>query len=152
MIKKISTFSLLVFALSGIAVNASAQNGVKANHVALYVKDLAKSAAFYKDVIQLSEIPEPFHDGKHVWLKTGDHSQIHLIQGAADVTKHDINSHFAYSVNNLPDFIKHLDAMSVNYGNWKQTSKTPQLRADGVKQIYLQDPDNNWIEVNDDKF
>jgi lactoylglutathione lyase len=25
-------------------------------------------------------------------------------------------------------------------------------RVDGIKQIYLQDPDGYWIEVNDDKF
>ena len=145
-----SLFSLCTFV--GFVTSAHAQDGVKANHIALYVKDLAKSAAFYKDVMELKEIPEPFHDGKHVWLRTGEHSQLHLIQGAAEITDHDINSHFAYSVNNLADFTKHLDAMHVKYGNWKQDSKSPQLRPDGVKQVYLQDPDKVWIEVNDDKF
>jgi len=153
MIKKTIIFNLFfLFTLVGIITNAYAQDGVKANHIALYVKDLAKSAAFYKNAMELKEIPEPFHDGKHVWLRTGEHSQLHLIQGAAEVTEHDINSHFAYSVNNLADFTKHLDEMHVKYGNWKQDSKSPQLRPDGVKQVYLQDPDNVWIEVNDDKF
>jgi len=27
-----------------------------------------------------------------------------------------------------------------------------QLRPDGIQQIYFQDPDGYWIEVNDDKF
>jgi lactoylglutathione lyase len=152
MIKKVIVFSLLVFASIGIITNVYAQDGVKANHIALYVKDLAKSAAFYKNVMELKEIPEPFHDNKHVWLRTGEHTQLHLIQGAAEVTEHDINSHFAYSVNNMADFTKHLDELHVKYGNWKQDSKSPQLRPDGVKQVYLQDPDNIWIEVNDDKF
>jgi lactoylglutathione lyase len=150
--KSIIFKSLFLFILSGILLKAHAQDDVKADHIALYVKDLAKSAAFYKDVMELKEIPEPFHDGKHVWLRTSEHSQLHLIQGAAEVTQHDINSHFAYSVNKLVDFTKHLDEMHVKYGNWKQDSKTPQLRPDGVKQVYLQDPDNIWIEVNDDKF
>ncbi|MDB5145343.1 MAG: Glyoxalase-like domain protein [Mucilaginibacter sp.] len=153
MIRKPVIFKFLfLFAVSGILTNVHAQDEVKADHIALYVKDLTKSAAFYKDVMELKEIPEPFHDGKHVWLRTGAHSQLHLIQGAAEVTQHDINSHFAYSVNNLADFTKHLDGMHVKYGNWKQDSKSPQLRPDGVKQVYLQDPDNIWIEVNDDKF
>ena len=153
MIKKTIVFNLFfLFAVGGLAVNVCAQDGVKANHIALYVKDLEKSAAFYKNVMELKEIPEPFHDGKHVWLRTGAHSQLHLIQGAEEITQHDINSHFAYSVNNLADFTKHLDEMHVKYGNWKQDSKSPQLRPDGVKQVYLQDPDNIWIEVNDDKF
>jgi len=153
MIKKPIILSfLLLFLVAGSTINAFAQNGIRANHVALYVKDLKKSADFYKNVMQLKEIPEPFHDGKHVWLRTGEHSQLHLIEGAAEVTQHDINSHFSYSVNNLQDFSKHLDELHVKYGNWKGDSKSPQLRPDGVKQVYLQDPDNIWIEVNDDKF
>ncbi|HTE02041.1 MAG TPA: VOC family protein [Mucilaginibacter sp.] len=153
MIKKTiiySLFSLII--MGGMANRVFAQNGIQANHVALYVKDLKKSAAFYKEVMQLEVIPEPFHDGKHVWLRTGAHSQLHLIEGAPEVYQHDINSHFSYSVTNLADFTKHLDEMHVKYGNWKQDSKSPQLRPDGVKQVYLQDPDNIWIEVNDDKF
>ncbi|HVW95569.1 MAG TPA: VOC family protein [Mucilaginibacter sp.] len=134
------------------ATSTLAQNGIKANHVALYVNDLKKSADFYEHVLQLKEIPEPFHDGKHVWLRTGEHSQLHLIQGAAGITQHDINSHFSYSVNNLADFTKRLDEMHIKYGNWKQTSTSPELRPDGVKQVYFQDPDNYWIEINDDKF
>jgi lactoylglutathione lyase len=133
-------------------VRAFAQDGPKAGHIALYVKDLSKSADFYRNVMQLKEIPEPFHDGKHVWLRTGAHTQLHLIQGAAEITEHDINTHFAYSVNNLETFTKHLDQMQIKYGNWKQDSKAPQVRPDGVKQVYLQDPDNFWIGVNDDKF
>ncbi|HEY2582385.1 MAG TPA: VOC family protein [Mucilaginibacter sp.] len=151
--KKIAAICFIFsLTIGGIVNRASAQDGLKADHVALYVKDLKTSADFYKNVMELKEISEPFHDGKHVWLRTGAHSQLHLIQGAAEVTQHDINSHFAYSVNNLADFTKHLDEMHVKYGNWNQSSKEPQLRPDGVKQVYLQDPDNIWIEVNDDKF
>jgi lactoylglutathione lyase len=92
---KLTIISLIILCVAvGIVKNASAQDGVKTNHIALYVKDLAKSAAFYKNVMELKEIPEPFHDGKHVWLRTGEHSQLHLIEGAAVITDHDINSHF----------------------------------------------------------
>jgi len=35
------------------------------------------------------------------------------------------------------------------YGNWAG-KKEPQVRPDKVAQIYLQDPDGYWIEVNDD--
>jgi lactoylglutathione lyase len=147
--KKLMVFTLLSLLVTGTAF---AQSGPMADHVALYVKDLKKSADFYRDVMELKEIPEPFHDGKHVWLRTGEHSQLHLIQGTAEITQHDINSHFAYHVANLAEFTKHLDSLNVKYGNWAQNSKTPQLRPDGVKQVYLQDPDNIWIEVNDDKF
>ncbi|QEC78581.1 VOC family protein [Mucilaginibacter ginsenosidivorax] len=150
MIKKINSFTLLTLLIT--ASRAFAQSGPQADHNALYVKDLAKSAAFYRNVMQLQEIPEPFHDGKHVWFRTGAHSQLHVIQGAAEVFEHDINTHYAYSVPDIAVFAKHLDELHVKYGNWKGDSKSPQLRPDGVKQVYLQDPDNFWIEVNDDKF
>jgi lactoylglutathione lyase len=148
MVKRITFLTLLLIA----GVNVFGQIGPRANHVALYVKDLNKSEMFYRDVMQLKVIPEPFHDGKHVWFRTGEHSQLHIIQGAAAVTDHDINSHFAYAVPNIPGFAKHLDQMKIKYGNWKGDSQSPQIRPDGIKQIYLQDPDNYWIEVNDDKF
>jgi len=148
MVKRIIFLMLSLIA----GVNVFGQTGPRANHVALYVKDLSKSEVFYRDVMQLKVIPEPFHDGKHVWFRTGEHSQLHIIQGAAAVTDHDINSHFAYAVTNIQSFAKHLDEMKIKYGNWKGDSQSPQIRPDGIKQVYLQDPDNYWIEVNDDKF
>jgi lactoylglutathione lyase len=122
------------------------------NHLTVYVVDLEKSAKFYKDAMQLQEIPEPFHDNRHVWFKMADHSQLHVVSGAKEVVPHDINIHLAFSVKSVEDFAKHLDSMHIKYGDWSQNSKTPQVRPDGIKQIYFQDPDGYWIEVNDDKF
>ncbi len=48
--------------------------------------------------------------------------------------------------------MEHLDKLNVRYGNWKGDAKQTTARPDGVKQIYLQDPDGFWVEVNDDKF
>jgi lactoylglutathione lyase len=55
-------------------------------------------------------------------------------------------------VTSLPEFLKHLDQEKVKYRSFKGDSSTPTSRPDGVKQVYLQDPDGYWIEVNDDKF
>jgi catechol 2,3-dioxygenase-like lactoylglutathione lyase family enzyme len=49
------------------------------NHIALYVADLKKSAAFYRDVIGAEIIDDPFRDNRHVWVKIGEHNQLHLI-------------------------------------------------------------------------
>ena len=125
---------------------------VAVDHTALYVFDLKKSEAFYRDVMHLPEIPEPFKDGRHIWFRTGPHSQLHIIQGAAKVEPHDINTHLAFRVKDLPAFLARLDQAQVKYGAWKGDSKQPTLRPDGVKQVYLQDPDNFWLEVNDDPF
>src|SRR4051794_30826619 len=122
------------------------------NHLTVYVVDLAKSTAFYKDVMQLQEIPEPFHDNHHTWFKVTEHGELHVVSGAKEMVPHDINIHLAFSVPSVENFAKHLDSMNIKYGNWNQTSKEPQTRPDGIKQIYFQDPDGYWIEVDDDKF
>lgn len=153
MIKKLISYCLCLFLITGILVNKGlAQQGPTADHIALYVFDLQKSTAFYRDVMQFKLVSEPFKDNKHSWFEIGPHSKLHLIQGAAKVEEHDINSHFAYHVNVLKDFTDHLDKLNIRYGNWKGDSREPTLRPDGVKQVYFKDPDNYWIEVNDDKF
>jgi len=122
------------------------------SHQTIYVTDLDRSANFYEKVMELKRIPEPFHDGKHVWFRLSEHGQLHVVSGAREDIPHDINIHLAFSVPDMAAFTRHLDQAQVKYGNWAQTSKTPQLRPDKVQQIYLQDPDGYWLEVNDDKF
>jgi lactoylglutathione lyase len=63
----------------------------------------------------------------------------------------DINTHLCFHVASLPDFMKHLDEYHIKYGDWTGNYKKTQVRADGVLQIYFQDPDGYWIEVNNDK-
>ena len=130
----------------------NAQTTPSFNHITVYVVDMNKSAEFYEKVIGLERIPEPFHDNRHIWEKIGEHSQLHIVQGAKEITSHDINIHLAFMVPSVEEFSKHLDAMNIKYGNWTQTSKEPQVRPDGIKQIYFQDPDGYWIEINDDKY
>jgi lactoylglutathione lyase len=121
------------------------------NHIALYVVDLKKSNHFYREVLQLDTIPEPFKDGKHTWLKIGPQSSLHLIEGAKESRNHPINSHVCFSVESVESFISRLEKYKINYTNAKGESKLVTTRVDGVKQIYMQDPDGYWVEINDDK-
>ena len=122
------------------------------DHTTVYVRDLQKSADFYKQVIGLEEIPEPFKDGRHVWFRVGPHQQLHVVGGATESTRHTIDVHLAFRVASLPDFMKHLDQMGVKYRDFKGEKQGPTPRPDGVEQIYFQDPDGYWIEVNNDRF
>lgn len=153
-----SLFLLLGLSMSLVAsYSAKAQSNAAANqlevtlnHIAIYVYDLEKSTAFYEDVLQLKKIPEPFNDGKHTWFSIGTNSQLHLIEGATEVTEHDKNSHLCFSVKSVDDFVVTLDKFGIDRINWVGDSKEPTVRVDGIKQIYFQDPDGYWIEVNDD--
>lgn len=141
----ISFCFLLSFQLSA----QEAKPGAVINHIAVYVVDLANSTHFYRDIIGLDTIPEPFHDGKHTWFSIGSGAHLHLIQGAKAATEHDKNSHLCFSVASVPDFIKVLDENKIAYENWKGEKQAVTNRVDGVKQIYITDPDGYWVEIND---
>lgn len=147
--KKISLAVLSVFCLQ----TGFAQQGQKAllNHIALYVSDLKTSTEFYRDIIGLDTIPEPFRDGKHTWFSVGIKSHLHLIEGAKEIRQHDKNNHLCFSVSSVDDFVKVLQRNKIEFENWPGEKMKITIRVDGVKQIYFKDPDGYWIEINDAK-
>ena len=143
--KKIGV-SLITFAFF---TNLLAQSKASLNHIAIYVVDLKRSTTFYKDVVGLDTIPEPFHDGKHTWFSVGPKSHLHVIQGATAATSHDKNNHLCFTVPSVQDFISTLKRNNVEYESWAGEKNSVTNRVDGVKQIYFKDPDGYWIEIND---
>lgn len=124
---------------------------VRLNHIAVYVVDLKTSTDFYRDVIGLDTIPEPFHDGRHTWFSIGIKSHLHIISGVASKTAREKNSHLCFSVASVDDFVKKLDKKNIAFEDWAGTKGKITNRVDGVKQIYFKDPDGYWIEINDAK-
>lgn len=143
-------FLLAVFAPQLAVAQAKTADAPHLNHAAICVKDLKKSVDFYRNALQLEEIPNPFKDGAHAWFSIGPALQMHVIQADAKLIENK-NTHLCFSVASLSGFITNLEKLNIAYTNWKGDSKTPTTRADGVKQIYLQDPDGYWIEINDAK-
>lgn len=143
---------LLCISTSAMCQSTSAaKTGLRLNHIAIYVHELKRSTAFYEDILGLKKIEEPFHDGRHTWFTMGPAGNLHLIQGAEANVRRDKNDHLCFSVNSVEDFIANLDSHHIDYTNWPGTAKAPTIRVDGVKQIYFQDPDGHWIEVNNDE-
>jgi lactoylglutathione lyase len=98
-------------------------------------------------------MPEPFHDGRHIWYRVGVHDQLHVIQGATAAVQPDVDVHLAFRVPDFSDFVRRLDRMGIPYRKSVHgDGKTATVRPDGVHQVYFQDPDGYWLEVNDDKF
>lgn len=152
LLKPVRFFLAIALMATCLASNAQKQKPVSLNHIAIYIFDLKKSTDFYKDVIGLTQIAEPFHDGKHTWFKIAEHSQLHLIQGAESITSHDKNSHICFSVPSMDAFVKKLKDDNIWFGNWNGDTGKITNRPDGVHQIYFKDPDGYWIEINDDTY
>ncbi len=134
-----------------VSVSAAAQPAkAKLNHIAVYVSDLQKSTAFYKDIVGLDTIPEPFHDGRHTWFGIGGGSHLHLISGTDKLIIPSKNSHLCFSVPSVNAFVERLNKGAVPYEDWPGKKAAVTTRVDGIKQIYLQDPDGYWVEINDD--
>ena len=121
------------------------------NHVAIFVKDLKRTGEFYTEVIRLDTIPEPFHDGKHIWLDIGFGRQMHVIQGADKEKEYFQNNHICFNTADVLGFTKVLEKKSIPWVDAKGNPYKITTRVDGVLQVFLKDPDGYWIEVNDAK-
>ena len=150
---KLLVVSLLALVLS--LQNAHAQSDAKPraaiNHLAIFVVNLQQSAGFYENIIGLDTIPEPFHDGKHVWLRIGPHSALHIIQGADAPKSYYKNNHICFSIPSMEAFVEKLRKNNLKWEDAGGKQGAITNRVDGVKQIWLQDPDGYWIEINNDR-
>ena len=100
----------LVLLLSVAQISQAQNKYPKAhiNHTAIYVMDIAKSGNFYSNMIGLDTVPEPFHDGKHIWYKTAEHTMLHVIQGADQKKEYYKNQHTCFTVPNFNQFVENL--------------------------------------------
>lgn len=131
------------------AQDIPAKSGARLNHIAIYVTNLQKATQFYLNVVGLDSIPEPFHDGRHTWFSIGPMSHLHVISGVVTPLPKEKNTHLCFTVASVEKFIPRLTQYHVPYENWVGDKMAVTNRVDGVKQIYFQDPDGYWIEVND---
>ena len=119
------------------------------NHLALSVKDVAAAVEFYQSVLGLEEIENTASNSKTRWLSLGGGQQLHLIPRPDEKIKITKAVHFALSTNELAAIVKHLVNLNIAYYDWPGIPNKIYVRKDGHKQIYFQDLDGYWIEIND---
>ncbi len=118
------------------------------NHLAISVKDVNSSAEFYKQTLKLKEIENRAKLEGVRWFSTGDGKELHLISIVKEPVVLNKAIHIAFATSNFDAVIRTLDQMKVTYSDWPGTTHKVNVRADGIKQIFFQDPDGYWIEVN----
>nr|WP_299067550.1 VOC family protein [uncultured Allomuricauda sp.] len=121
------------------------------DHQAIVVTHLMETGDFYKDVFGFEEIPHPEGKPGYRWFKMFGNSQLHLIKKNVAEFEKNKSMHLCLAVNNLEKIIERLISKDIDFYDWPGTKGSITNRADGVKQIYIQDPDGYWIEINDAK-
>lgn len=132
--------------------NTQPMTKIKINHLAVHVSNLKQSMVFYEEVLSLQRIEEPFRDGLHTWYEIGDGISLHLIEELEKKVPPLISktNHLCFSMADLDSFIKKLQKLNHPFGNWEGILGEITNRADGIRQIFFQDPDGYWLEANDD--
>ena len=121
------------------------------NHVALSVADLDRSVDFYGGVLNLAEISRESRSAGVRWFALGEGNELHLISHeyfSGEAVRVNKAVHMALQTSQFNDLLILLDANGIAYGDWSGTPNAVQARSDGVRQVFLQDPDGYLIEIN----
>jgi len=140
-----AVFSLLLYGQQATQLN------LMFNHLALSVRDVNRSADFYQGILNLTELKKETQTEGIRWFSLGEGNELHLISDLyykRDTVITNKAIHLALTTSNFDQLLKVLDSKNVAYSDWTGTSKKVNIRSDGVKQVYLQDPDGYWIEIN----
>lgn len=118
------------------------------NHIALSVQDVDESIEFYQKVLQLEEIENTASNSKTRWLSLNEGKQLHIIPRPGAEIKTNKAVHFALATSDVNSFVEHLVSLNIDYSDWLNTPNKDYIRKDGIQQVYFQDPNGYWIEVN----
>jgi glyoxylase I family protein len=121
------------------------------NHVAVIVTDVEKSRSFYQDVLGLPKIPRPETKVPGEWLGLGDR-QLHLIGERAPQGKIDPRRpHLALEVDDLEAAKKRLTALGIPFVDASTGQNVIPMTEETLRlvgrQLWLEDPDGNMIEL-----
>lgn len=136
-----------LFFLAAAAVPAS--GAAQGEHVAIQAADIDRSATFYHEAFGLRLIPTPLTNRR--WLDLGHGFALHVLDGRTAPKPSNINEHLALHVDDLARVTAWLDAHHLPWNDLAGKARTMQTRFDGVRQIYVQDPDGYWLEVSDSR-
>jgi lactoylglutathione lyase len=133
----------LLLALAPQAATAAA----RAEHVAIQAADLDRSATFYREAFGLKPIPTPLANRR--WVDLGHGFALHILDGRTAPKPSNRSEHLAIQVDDLARVTGWLDQHRLPWSDFAGKPRTMQTRFDGVRQIYVQDPDGYWLEVSD---
>jgi lactoylglutathione lyase len=146
--KKIAQLCLALLLAGLLQAQDSVSFKFSINHLALSVKEVNRSAEFYIKVLGLPEITNRSKIEGIRWFVLGDGRELHLISVIKENVTANKALHLGLSTASFDNFVKRLDVLKIPYSDWPGKPNTINIRADGIKQIFFQDPDGYWLEAN----
>jgi catechol 2,3-dioxygenase-like lactoylglutathione lyase family enzyme len=119
------------------------------DHMSLVVKDLNETIDFYVKVLGFHKIDDPTGVATIDWVENQVGQQLHFSQGDITAIKFTKSVHMSFAVDALSPFITNLEKHGIAYESWTGEKNSITIRSDGVRQIYIRDPNGYWIEIND---
>jgi catechol-2,3-dioxygenase len=147
-IAKIGVYCLIAFYAFTMKAQENNPLHLTLNHIALSVKNVDESALFYKTVLGLTEITNKTKKEGIRWFSLGEGKELHLVSTVKEPIVLNKAIHIAFTTTDFDALIAHLQALKLDYNDWEGTSNKITTRADGIKQIYIKDPNGYWIEIN----
>ncbi|MEM9525489.1 MAG: VOC family protein [Bacteroidota bacterium] len=125
--------------------------GASFDHFAINVDDVDQSVAFYQKVLGLEEIYDGTGKDNIRWLSLGNGMSLHIIESDNSQVKLQKGVHLSISVKEFDQFVQHLRDIHLRFYSWQGVPMQTNDRPDGVRQVYFQDLDGYWTEVNDSR-
>ena len=114
----------------------------------LVVSNLEETGNFYRDILKLDEISKDEKPNGLRWSGVNENLQLQLIEKQATDFEKDKSDYLSLTTQNLEDFIAHLKDNNIDFYDGPNSKKISPGPSDEVQQIYIQDPEGNWIKIN----
>ena len=121
------------------------------DHIALLVRDLEQRVAFLTGVLGLTEIANPMGGTTIRWIDIGDGRRFHVQAGDISRVHVEKQTHFALSAADFDAVLARFRAQGIAFTNMQGTPGAINARPDGMRAVFLQDPNGYWFEINDFK-
>jgi len=119
------------------------------DHIALLVRDLDQSVAFLTEVIGLTEMPNPMGGTTIRWIEIGDGRRFHVQAGDMSRVHVEKQTHFALSTPDFDAVVARFGSAGIAFSDMQGTPGAINTRPDGMRAVFLQDPNGYWFEIND---
>lgn len=113
------------------------------DHVNIRTTELARTQAFFTEVLGLTVGWRPDFPFGGTWLYVGDEDIVHLVEvrSAGAATRGSSLDHFAFAIDDYEDARRRLDAAGMAY----EASVSPD---GGIRQLFVTDLNGVTIELN----